>query len=189
MYIDIHAGFWLCIKFEMKTQNSHLEFGAKLGFRKWNRIKKKRKNTRGPISPILAQLPITLAISAAQLLPCECTWSLLGWARKSANSRTRAVFRSLLRVGPIGRAYWKSPRGGVNRRNLKFTTLNTHYKPVLALELKSSPEERGKQIKWKSSEWTWWFVLPRFGSKEHNTCWVVTKTGPLSTLSLSQTDT
>jgi hypothetical protein len=33
---------------------------------------------------------------------------------------------------------------GVNRRNLKFTTLNTHYKPGLALELKSSPGERGK---------------------------------------------
>jgi hypothetical protein len=32
----------------------------------------------------------------------------------------------------------------VNRRNLKFTTLNTHYKLGLALELKSSPEERGK---------------------------------------------
>jgi hypothetical protein len=32
----------------------------------------------------------------------------------------------------------------VNRRNLKFTTLNTHYKLELALELKSSPEERGK---------------------------------------------
>jgi hypothetical protein len=33
---------------------------------------------------------------------------------------------------------------GVNRRNLKFTTLNTHYKPGLALELKSSPGERAK---------------------------------------------
>jgi hypothetical protein len=29
-------------------------------------------------------------------------------------------------------------------RNLKFTTLNTHYKPGLALELKSSPGERVK---------------------------------------------
>jgi hypothetical protein len=36
----------------------------------------------------------------------------------------------------------KSPRGGVNRRNLKFTTLNTHYKSGLALKLKSSPGER-----------------------------------------------
>jgi hypothetical protein len=31
---------------------------------------------------------------------------------------------------------------GVNRRNMKFITLNTHYKPGLALELKSSPGER-----------------------------------------------
>jgi hypothetical protein len=36
--------------------------------------------------------------------------------------------------------------GGVNRRNLKFTTLNTHYKPRLALEFKSSRKEREKQI-------------------------------------------
>jgi hypothetical protein len=35
----------------------------------------------------------------------------------------------------------------VNRRNLKFTTLNTHYKPGLVLELKSSPGKRRKQIK------------------------------------------
>jgi hypothetical protein len=40
----------------------------------------------------------------------------------------------------------------VNRRNLKFITLNTHYKPGLVLILKSSLGERGKQIKWKSSE-------------------------------------
>jgi hypothetical protein len=32
--------------------------------------------------------------------------------------------------------------GGVNRRNLKFTNLSTHYKPGLALELNSSPKER-----------------------------------------------
>jgi hypothetical protein len=31
-------------------------------------------------------------------------------------------------------------------RNLKFTTLNTHYKPGLALELNSSRKEREKQI-------------------------------------------
>jgi hypothetical protein len=34
----------------------------------------------------------------------------------------------------------------VNRRNLKFTTLNIHYKPGLASKLKTSPGERGKQI-------------------------------------------
>jgi hypothetical protein len=36
--------------------------------------------------------------------------------------------------------------GGVNRANLKFTTLNTSYKPGLALERISSLGERGKQI-------------------------------------------
>jgi hypothetical protein len=78
---------------------------------------------------------------------------------------------------------------GMNRRNLKFTTLNTHYKPGLALELKSSLGERGKQIKWKSSEWILWFVLPRFGSKEPSPIEEVTKTMSIPTLSLSQTVT
>jgi hypothetical protein len=32
----------------------------------------------------------------------------------------------------------------VNRRNLKIINLSTHYKPGLALELKSSPKERVK---------------------------------------------
>jgi hypothetical protein len=32
----------------------------------------------------------------------------------------------------------------VNRRNLKITNLSTHYKPRLALELKSSPKRKGK---------------------------------------------
>jgi hypothetical protein len=36
--------------------------------------------------------------------------------------------------------------GWVNRRNLKFTNLSTHYKSGLALEMKSSPKEREKQI-------------------------------------------
>jgi hypothetical protein len=41
-------------------------------------------------------------------------------------------------------------RGRVNRRNMKFTTLNTHYKPGLALELKSS---LGSKIKrWRPSD-------------------------------------
>jgi hypothetical protein len=35
---------------------------------------------------------------------------------------------------------------GVDRRNLKFTDLSTHYKPGLALEINPSPKERGKQI-------------------------------------------
>jgi hypothetical protein len=33
----------------------------------------------------------------------------------------------------------------VNRRNLNFTNVSTHYKPGLALEMNSSPKE-GKQI-------------------------------------------
>jgi hypothetical protein len=45
---------------------------------------------------------------------------------------------------------YESRLEGVNRRNLKFTTLNIHYKPGLALELKSSPGEREKQIKWEN---------------------------------------
>jgi hypothetical protein len=35
---------------------------------------------------------------------------------------------------------------GVDRRNLKIIHLSTHYKPGLALEMNSSPKERGKQI-------------------------------------------
>jgi hypothetical protein len=41
---------------------------------------------------------------------------------------------------------------GVDRRNLKFTTLNTHYKPGLALERISSPGESGKQINQENKE-------------------------------------
>jgi hypothetical protein len=55
---------------------------------------------------------------------------------------------------------------GVDRRNLKITNLSTHYKSGLALELMSSPRERN--------------LVP---------VEVVTKTGSLSTLSLSQTVT
>jgi hypothetical protein len=39
--------------------------------------------------------------------------------------------------------------GGVNRRNLKIINLSTHYKLGLALEMNSSPRERGKQINHK----------------------------------------
>jgi hypothetical protein len=34
----------------------------------------------------------------------------------------------------------------VNRQNLKIINLSTHYKPGLALEMNSSPRERGEQI-------------------------------------------
>jgi hypothetical protein len=54
--------------------------------------------------------------------------------------------------------------GGVNRRNLKFTTLNTQYKPRLALELKSSLGERGKtnQMEIKQMNTVIWFTEVRF---------------------------
>jgi hypothetical protein len=75
-------------------------------------------------------------------------------------------------------------------RNLKFTNLSTHYKPGLALELNPSLKERGKTNQ------------PRNKANEHGDLFyrgsvlknlvlveVVTKTGSLSTLSLSQTVT
>jgi hypothetical protein len=40
----------------------------------------------------------------------------------------------------------------VNRRNLKFINLSTHYKQGLALEMNPSPKERGKQIN-QEIEW------------------------------------
>jgi hypothetical protein len=39
--------------------------------------------------------------------------------------------------------------GRMNRRNLKIINLSTHYKLGLALEMNSSPKERGKQINQK----------------------------------------
>jgi hypothetical protein len=77
----------------------------------------------------------------------------------------------------------------VNRRNLKFTNLSTHYKPGLALELNWSPKEREKnQQRHKADEHGDLFyrgsVLANLLPVE-----VVTKTGSLSTLSLSQTVT
>jgi hypothetical protein len=78
----------------------------------------------------------------------------------------------------------------VDRRNLKFITLNTHYKPGLALGRILSPGERGETNQ------------PRNNAGEHGDLFyqglvlnnlvpveVVTKTGSLSTLSLSQTVT
>jgi hypothetical protein len=59
----------------------------------------------------------------------------------------------------------------VDRPNLKFTNLSTHYKLGLALELNPSPKERENKSTKKWSRWTRWFVLPRFGSKEFNPRW------------------
>jgi hypothetical protein len=77
----------------------------------------------------------------------------------------------------------------VNRRNLKFINLSTHYKSGLALEMNLSPKERGQNH-------------PRNKADEHGDLFyrgsvlknlvpveVVTKIGSLSTLSLSQTVT
>jgi hypothetical protein len=73
---------------------------------------------------------------------------------------------------------------------MKFTTLNTHYKPGLALELNLSPVERGKtnQPRNKADEHSDLFYR---GSVLKNLVLieVVTKTVSLSTLSLSQTIT
>ena len=78
----------------------------------------------------------------------------------------------------------------MNRRNLKIINLSTHYKPGLALEMISSPRERGKtnQPRNKADEHGDLFyrgsVLKNLVPVE-----VVTKTGSLSTLFLSQTVT
>jgi hypothetical protein len=77
----------------------------------------------------------------------------------------------------------------VNRRNLKFTTLNTHYKLGLALELKSSPGEgENKSNENQANEHGDLFYR---GSVPKNLVLVeeVTKTGSIPTLSLSQTAT
>jgi hypothetical protein len=71
------------------------------------------------------------------------------WVAKTDKFLDRAFGKSETNTD-VG--YLKVAYRGVNKRNLKFTTLNTHYKPGLALELKSSLGKRGKQIKWKSSE-------------------------------------
>jgi hypothetical protein len=77
----------------------------------------------------------------------------------------------------------------VNRRNLKFIKLSIHYKPGLALELKSS-RERGENKSNKNQANRHGDLFYR-GSVPKNLVSVeeVTKTGSISTLSLSQTIT
>jgi hypothetical protein len=78
----------------------------------------------------------------------------------------------------------------VDRQNLKVINLSTHYKPGLALEMNLSPREGRKtnQPRNKADEHDDLFyrglVLKNLVSIE-----VVTKTGSLSTPSLSQTVT
>jgi hypothetical protein len=70
----------------------------------------------------------------------------------------------------LGRG-WKSPRGGVNRRNLKFITLNTIYKSRLALEINRVQKRGRKQINQEIKRMTRWFVLPRFSSWKPTPRW------------------
>jgi hypothetical protein len=77
----------------------------------------------------------------------------------------------------------------VNRRNLKFTTLNTHYKPSLVLELKSSPGEGENKSNGNQANEQGDLFYRGSVSKNLILVEVVTKTGSLSTLSLSQTVT
>jgi hypothetical protein len=78
----------------------------------------------------------------------------------------------------------------VNRWNLKIINLSTHYKPELAFRNESESEREGKtnQPRNKADEHGDLFyqgsVLKNLVPNE-----VVTKTGSLSTLSLSQTVT
>jgi hypothetical protein len=78
----------------------------------------------------------------------------------------------------------------VNRLNLKFTTLNTHYKSGLALELNLSPVERGKTNQPRNKADEHGELIYRGSALKHLVLVeVVTKTGSLSTLFLSQTVT
>jgi hypothetical protein len=78
----------------------------------------------------------------------------------------------------------------VNRRNLKIINLSTHYKPGLALEINPSLKERGETNQPRNKEDEHGDLFYR-GSVLKNLVpfEVVTKTGSLSTLSLSQTVT
>jgi hypothetical protein len=66
---------------------------------------------------------------------------------------------------------WKSPRGGVNRRKLKFTNFKHNYKSGLALEIKSSLKERVKNKSMQMKRMTQWFVLLRFDSCKPTPRW------------------
>jgi hypothetical protein len=61
--------------------------------------------------------------------------------------------------------------GGVNRRKLKFTTLNTLQVGVsVRIKSKSVREGKNKSTK-KIKRMTQWFVIPRFGSNEPSPHW------------------
>jgi hypothetical protein len=79
----------------------------------------------------------------------------------------------------------------VNRRNLKFTTLNTHYKEGLALELNTSLGEREGENKSNENQANEHGDLFYRGSVPKNLVPVeeVIKFGSISILFLSQTVT
>jgi hypothetical protein len=77
--------------------------------------------------------------------------------------------------------------GGVNRANLKFINLSTTTSRVSVRNMNEFEREGKKQIVGKIKSETQGFVLPRFANLLPVE--VVTKTGSLSTLSLSQTVT
>jgi hypothetical protein len=77
----------------------------------------------------------------------------------------------------------------VNRANLKFTNFKHNYKPQLALELNSSPKERAKINHKQIRRMTRGFIYRGSVLANLLPIEVVTKTGSLSTLTLSQTVT
>jgi hypothetical protein len=98
--------------------------------------------------------------------------------------RTKFIQRAFIR-----KHFWKSPRGGVNRVNLKFINLSTTTSRVSVRNMNKSEREGGKQIasKYRVRHKDLFYqglVLANLLPVE-----VVTKTGSLSTLSLSQTVT
>jgi hypothetical protein len=74
----------------------------------------------------------------------------------------------------------------MNRCNLKFTTLTTHYKPGLALVLKSSPGERGNKSNGNQANEHGDLFYRGLVPKNLVPVEEVTKTGSIPTLSLSQ---
>jgi hypothetical protein len=66
---------------------------------------------------------------------------------------------------------WKSPRGGVNRANLKFINLSTTTSRVSVRNINESVREDGKTNRGQIKSETRWFVLPRFGSCKPTPRW------------------
>jgi hypothetical protein len=151
---------------------------------------------RRGLSAALGRMVCDLETEAASSLCVVCTVCALGrMVRDGARSSSSHLGNSQPCFTKKHEYPWlecnlESRLEGVNMRNLKFINLSTNYKSGLALETNSSPGERGKtnQTRSKANEHGDLFyqglVLKNLVSVE-----VVTKTGSLSTLSLSQTVT